>query len=114
MRSAAILRNVVVIPYRNFLTTYPYHFKGQEIQEGMKEGSKEGRMEGNTIRKDFLTPEDGPIGCPKTSVSNYHYLLRNRKNAELNLRIIYNFFFTMLKMSASYSDKVEGHWRKFM
>jgi len=63
----------------------------------MKEGSKEGRKEGNPTRKDFLTPENGRMNCPKISARNYHYLLRNRKSVELNLRLIYNFFFTMLK-----------------
>jgi hypothetical protein len=24
-----------------------------------------------------VTLEDGPLGCPETSVRNYHYLLRN-------------------------------------
>jgi hypothetical protein len=36
-------------------------FKGQEIQE-----------------LTFFSLEDGPIGCPETSVRNYQYLLRNK------------------------------------
>jgi hypothetical protein len=84
----------VVIPYRHFLTTYPYHFKGSGNSR-RNERKKERRKEGNPTSKDFLALEDGPTGCPKKAVRNCHYLQRNRKSAELNLRLTYNFFFRM-------------------
>ena len=55
-----IAQQVVVNSYRCFGTTHQSHHKESK----------------KTILW-FLTPEDGLIGCPKTSVRNYHYLLRN-------------------------------------
>jgi len=54
MRTALLLditQRVVVIPYRRFGTTYLSHFQG-------------------TLKME-------PIGCPETSVRNFHYSLRN-------------------------------------
>ena len=48
-----VTQRVVVISYRHFGTTYRSHLLG------------------------FWLPKMGPIGCPKTSVRNYHYSLRN-------------------------------------
>jgi hypothetical protein len=31
------------------------------------------------LLRDFLTLEMGPIGCPETSVRNYHYSLRKNQ-----------------------------------
>jgi len=53
-----ITRRVVAIPYRRFGTTHRPH-----IQDS-----------GNPITWPFKM---GTIGCPETSVSNYHYTLRN-------------------------------------
>ena len=47
----AITQRVVVISYRRFGTTYRYHFQ--------------------------CPSKVGPIGCSETSVTNYHYSLRN-------------------------------------
>jgi hypothetical protein len=49
----AITRCVVVIPYRRFGATYRFNLQWSRIQE------------------------EGPIDCPKTSLSNYHYKLRH-------------------------------------
>jgi len=51
-----ITQRVVVIYYRRFVTTY--------------------RVPPSGVR-DYLSLEMGQIGCPETSVRNYHYSLRN-------------------------------------
>jgi hypothetical protein len=63
MRNAlflAITKRVVVIPHRCFGTNYRSHLQGSKVK-GLV----------------FLTPEDGTVSCPDTSVSNYYYSLRN-------------------------------------
>ena len=58
-----IRQRVVIISYWRFGTTYRSHLQGSGIQK--------------EIILDSLTPKMGPIGCPETSVINYHYSLRN-------------------------------------
>jgi hypothetical protein len=57
----AITQRVVVISNRRFETTYRFHSKFSSIFPFL----------------DSLTMRIGPIGCPETSVSNYHYSLYN-------------------------------------
>ena len=69
MRTAffwAITQRVVVIPYRRFGTTYRYYLQRSRIQE-----------ESPLPFLDFLPLKMGPVGCPETSVMDYHYSLRN-------------------------------------
>jgi len=51
----AITQPLVVISYRRFGTTYRFHPERLRIRKMEME----------------------PIGCPETSLRNYHYLLRN-------------------------------------
>ena len=51
----------MVISYRRFGTTYRVPFSGVKKSKNLH----------------FLALEDGPLGCPETSLRNYHYLLRN-------------------------------------
>ena len=54
----AITQRIVVIPYRRFETTYRSHLQGSKNQ-------------------DYCPMKMGIMGCPETSVMNYHYTLRN-------------------------------------
>ena len=51
------MQRVVVIPYRSFGTSYRPHLQGSRL------GS--------------CTLKMCPVGCPETTITNYHYLLRN-------------------------------------
>jgi hypothetical protein len=77
MRSAlfwAITQRAMVIPYRRFGTLYLPNFKGQE--------SKKNNL-------DRLNVE--PVGCPETSVKNYHYTpLNSKKSADLTRILIHS------------------------
>jgi hypothetical protein len=73
----AITLRVLIIPYRRFGTTCRSHFKGKDRPLPLK---------------------IGPVGCPETSVSNYHYSLRNKpqersshllRGGSLKSRIVY-------------------------
>jgi hypothetical protein len=54
----AITQRIVVFPYRRFGTTYGSHLQGARNQ-------------------DYWLMKMGMMGCPETSVINYHYTLRN-------------------------------------
>jgi len=63
--SWGIMQHVVVIPYRRFETTYQSRFQGSGIL-------------------DSIPLKMGPIGCPETSVKNYHYMLRNNPEERIS------------------------------
>jgi hypothetical protein len=88
MRTAlfwAFTQQVVLIPYWRFETTYRSNFQGSGIDSWPL------KME--------------PIGCPETSVANYHYLLCNNPEERishlfcirsLNSRRVCDFFYKCL------------------
>jgi len=61
--SWVITQRRVVIYYRRFGVIYRYHLQGSRIKKCFVLDSWPLKM--------------GPIGCPETSVINYHYSLRN-------------------------------------
>jgi len=66
-----IMQQSSVISYWHFGTTYWSHLEGSKIQWFWV--------------LDSWTLRVGPIGCPKTSVRNYHWSLRNKpRRAQLS------------------------------
>ena len=57
---------------------------------------------------DYLTPNMGQVGCPETSVRNYHYLLRNNDPKECSSQLLRGGSrkSRMLAMSVTYSECV--------
>ena len=78
MRTAlfwVITQRVVVISHRCFGTTYRFHHHGSRIEIHL----------GFWVFLDSWPLKIGPIGCPETSVRNYHYSLRNNSGKPSSL-----------------------------
>jgi hypothetical protein len=71
-------QRVVAIPYRHFGKTCPSQLPGSRIRIlSPKMGVPYETLNlAALVSSRFLTLEDGPIGCPETSVRNCHYSLR--------------------------------------
>jgi len=65
------------IPYGRFGTTYRFHLQGTRFS-------------------DSLPLNMGPIGCPETSVRDYHYSLRNNRE-ERSSSLSSVLFFTLVR-----------------
>jgi hypothetical protein len=59
-----ITQRIEAISYRRFGTTYPSHFKGQEIQE-------------ENFLAGYRDPKIGQLECPETSVRKFNYMPHN-------------------------------------
>ena len=85
-----VMHRVVVIYCRRFGTTYPSHSQGSIIQKK------------RTLRME-------PIGCPETSVINYHFSLSNPEGRSSHLQVLRS---GSLKLPVRNEDKVNScSWR---
>jgi len=80
MRTAlfwVIMQRVMAISHRRFGTTYRFHHHGSKIQIQIHSGF--------WVFLDSWPLKIGPIGCPETSVRNYHYALPNNSGKRSSL-----------------------------
>jgi len=76
-----VTQQEVELPYRRFRTIYQSHLHGSRILDSVL---------------GFLTLKMGPIGCPETSVRNYHYSLCNNPE-ERSSHLLHGGSFNLLK-----------------